>query len=57
MTVKETLKIMLTKQSILFACFLATHDIIKVSDTGVSSEPEVKVRAELFGVICSKSSS
>lgn len=39
-----------------FVCILATHGIIKVTETGVSGELAVKVLMELFGIICSKSS-
>lgn len=40
-----------------FVCLLSCNSSLKVSDTGVSSVLGVKVLVELFGVICSKSSS
>lgn len=53
---KEIFKTTLTKHAILLVVFFAICDVIKVSVGGVSGELVVRAAAELFGVICSKSS-
>lgn len=56
---ERNLQTVLTKPVILlvrFFFFFAICDVIKVSVGGVCGELAVRAAAELFGVICSKSS-